>query len=419
VSLRDDLLQQRTAAREAGDAILTRAAEEGRDLTPDELAEHQAQVVAEREANDRIEEAHARELVELRAAQARRSNVLGREAIETARQFRSAIFARSPQPIEVYSSLDDEWPSDDPEFRSQVGPVRVHQRDLTKGTATQALGTDVYSRIVEHLIESSAVLAAGSTTITTSTGEDLVVPKSTAFVTSNLISEGGSITESDPTLATVTLKAYKYANFFQVTQELANDTPTNLLDFLARQAARSLAVSFGPHLITGTGSGQPQGIVTAASVGQTGPTGQGGGFGAQTTAGSGGDQLINLQGSLLEPYMNSPSAAWLMRNATATTIRLLRDGQSRYVFPLDGTRPTLLGAPLYRDPNVAAIATSAKSVVFGAMDRYFVRIVNGIRFERSDEFAFQNDLISFRCIIRLDGALVDTNAVKVFQGAAT
>jgi HK97 family phage major capsid protein len=246
-----------------------------------------------------------------------------------------------------------------------------------------------------------------------------VVPKSTAFVTSNLIAEAGSITESDPTLATVTLKAYKYSNFFQVTQELATDTPTNLLSFLARQASRSLAVSFGPHLITGTGTGQPTGIVTSASVGQTGPTTQGGGFGPQTTAGSGGDQLINLQGSLLEPYMNSTSAAWLMRNSTATTIRLLRDGQSRYVFPLDGSTPTLLGAPLYRDPNVAAIATSAKSVVFGAMDRYFVRIVNGIRFERSDEFAFQNDLISFRCVLRLDGALIDTNAVKVFQGAAT
>ena len=53
-------------------------------------------------------------------------------------------------------------------------------------------------------------------------------------------------------------------------------------------------------------------------------------------------------------------------------------------------------------------------IAFGAMDRYVIRIVNGIRFERSDEFRFQNDLTAFRCIIRLDSALIDTAAVKTF-----
>jgi HK97 family phage major capsid protein len=63
-----------------------------------------------------------------------------------------------------------------------------------------------------------------------------------------------------------------------------------------------------------------------------------------------------------------------------------------------------------------AAANAAEYIAFGAMDRYLIRIVNGIRFERSDEFRFQHDLIAFRCIIRLDGALIDTNAVKSFVG---
>ena len=58
-------------------------------------------------------------------------------------------------------------------------------------------------------------------------------------------------------------------------------------------------------------------------------------------------------------------------------------------------------------------------MIFGDISRYWVRIVDGVRFERSDDFAFQSDLVSFRCIVRLDGALVDLNATKVFQGAAT
>ena len=97
-------------------------------------------------------------------------------------------------------------------------------------------------------------MAAGATVMTTPTGENLVVPRSTGFVSSAIIAEGTTITESDPTLSTVTLGAYKYANYFEVSQELANDSPTNLLDFLARQAALSLglgATGFGNHLING------------------------------------------------------------------------------------------------------------------------------------------------------------------------
>ena len=72
------------------------------------------------------------------------------------------------------------------------------------------------------MVETSSLMRAGATVVTTDTGEDLVVPRSTGFVTTNIIAEGASITESDPTLSTVTLKAFKYANYFEVSQELAN-----------------------------------------------------------------------------------------------------------------------------------------------------------------------------------------------------
>lgn len=47
----------------------------------------------------------------------------------------------------------------------------------------------------------------------------------------------------------------------------------------------------------------------------------------------------------------------------------------------------------------------------------WVRVVNGIRFERSDDFNFDTDVVSFRCLIRGDGMLVDqSGAVKHFIG---
>jgi len=421
VALLDDLRARRADARTAADEILTRAAAESRDLAADELAAYQQQVVATREADDAIEVEHERLLAEARAAsRAGRGPTLNRQALDTARAFRSAIFAKNPQPIEVFAEdLADDWPDPVPEPLGRVGRVRVHTRDTLKSTATQALSTDVYTTIVQHLVDTSALMAAGATVVTTATGESLVIPKSTGFVTSAIIAEGASITESDPTLATVTLGAFKYSNYFEISQELATDTPTNLLDFLARQAALSLglgATGYGDDVINGTGSGQPRGLLLDAATGKTGPTGTTVSLGTQATAGMGTDCLWDLVGSLAEPY--ATRGAFLLRNASDVIIRKLKDSAGQPVQGL-GTRGQILGYPSYLDPFVPAMAANAESIAFGDMAKYFIRIVNGVRFERSDEFRFQDDLVAFRCILRLDGALVDTGAVKTFANSAT
>jgi hypothetical protein len=135
--------------------------------------------VAEREAADALETERDRQLAEVRAMATRgRQPTLTREAAETARAFRAAIFAKSPQPIEIYADeLADEWPDDVPEpVMGRAGRVRLHQRDTLKTTATQAMGVDVYGRIVQHMVETSSLMRAGATVVTTDTGEDLVVP---------------------------------------------------------------------------------------------------------------------------------------------------------------------------------------------------------------------------------------------------
>jgi HK97 family phage major capsid protein len=421
-NLLEELRAKRSQLRQSTDEVLTRASAEGRDLSPDEWVAYRAATSDLQQVQDRIEELRDQELAELRArVPAGRGSTLTRADQDLAKQFRSAIYSKNPAPIEVYSDLPDEWPDDAPEPQTRVGRVQVHtrqlqERDTLKSTATQAMGVNAYSRIVQHMVETSSLMAAGATVITTSTGEDLVIPKSTGFVSSAIIGEGASITESDPTLSTVTLKSFKYANFFQVSYELANDTPTNLLDFLARQAALSLGLGttgYGDDIINGAGTTEPRGLLTDAATGVTGPTGTGTTLGTQGTVNQGTDALWNLIGSVAEPYAQAPSAAFLMRNASDVIVRKLKDTTGQPVAGLT-TRGQILGYPSYVDPFMPAMANTAESIAFGDMSRYFIRIVNGVRFERSDEFAFQNDLVSFRCILRLDGALVDLGAVRTF-----
>jgi len=419
VTLPERVRERRDSARQAAAEILTRAANDGRDLTPDDLAEHQRHVDAEREAADELDRLRDEQIAELRAGSARAGGrpVLTRADADIARAFKSAIFAKNPAPIEFGTDLADEWPEDMPEVvHGRTGNVKIHTRDTLKSSAVQAMGVDAYSRIVEHMVETSSLMAAGATVVTTSTGEDLVVPKSTGYVSSAIIAEGSSITESDPTLSTTTLKAFGYKSFFQISSELANDTPTNLLDYLARAAGTALglgATGYGNDLINGVGTTAPRGLLLDAATGVTGPTGTGTTLGTQGTANQGTDALWNLIGSVAEPYSQTPSTAFLLRNASNIIVRKLRDTTGQ---PINGLtdRRSILGYPAYVDPFMPAMANAAESIAFGDMSRYMIRIVNGIRFERSDEYAFQSDLVSFRCIIRLDGALIDLGAVRTF-----
>src|SRR5215213_8543004 len=85
--LLDQLRDQRAAVRSTQDGILTRAATEQRDLTPEELAEHTARSVEARELDDRIEQLLADQVAELRAASTRTaSQDVPREPVLTREQ---------------------------------------------------------------------------------------------------------------------------------------------------------------------------------------------------------------------------------------------------------------------------------------------------------------------------------------------
>ena len=104
-------------------------------------------------------------------------------------------------------------------------------------------------------------------------------------------------------------------------------------------------------------------------------------------------------------------------------IRKIKDQQGQYLWAPSlqvGQPDTLLGKPVYTDPNIAGVGLGAKSVLFGDLSAYYVRFAGGVRFERSDDFDFDHDLVTFRALLRADGLLADqTGAVKYFAGGAS
>lgn len=308
-----------------------------------------------------------------------------------------------------------------------AGPMGAREfRTLGKGTAFSSSATvpiTFYDRLMAHLIEVSGVLQAGCTVLRTDSGEQIQVPKTTSHSTAALTAETGSLPTSDPAFSQAALLAYKYGHLIQVSRELIDDTGVDLEGYLAMQAGRALGNAFGADAITGSGSSKPTGVLNNSTLGVTGPTGVSGSFGAQSAAGSGGDTLIDLFYSVIAPYRASSSCAWLVKDSTMGAIRKLKDSTGQYVYQpalVAGTPDMLLSKPIYTDPFVPATALSAKSVIFGDWSQFFVRFAGGVRFERSDEYAFASDLVTFRAVLRADSILVDqTGAIKHFAGAAT
>jgi HK97 family phage major capsid protein len=303
--------------------------------------------------------------------------------------------------------------------RAAEGPINYRTLTTVGAGSSSIIPTDFYDQLIAHLIEVSGVMQCGPTVLNTGGGETLQVPKTTAHsfasTTGAAATQAQPLPTSDPAFSMQTLSAYKYGILLQVARELIDDTAVDLLGYLAMQAGRALGNNFGNDLVNGSGAGAPSGILTGATVGVTGgTTGQGG---SPTYA-----NLIDLEYSVIAPYRQSRSCYWLAADKTIGGFRKIVDSTGRPVWEPSavlGSPDLLLGKPLVADPFMPAVAVSALTVAFGDFSQYFVRLVGGVRFERSDDFAFGSDVVTFRAILRGDGTLVDrTGAIKVYKGAS-
>lgn len=405
----DQLRAQHAEANTRAKALLDKAISEKRDLTPTEEREFTAlrENLEGLAATIRTEEARAAEDRAISDAYARLGSTRRHQATDeaTVGAFRSMLLEGNPKPIELRD--------DNPRMLSQPG---LERRDLSTSGPSNFTPVSFYQQIWEHAVDASAVLQAGATVLTTDAGEDMRIPRSTALSTASIIAEGDPISESDPTLSTVTMKAYKYAILVQVSTELLTDSSVDLQGYLARETGQAIGLALGNHFINGTGTGQPRGVLADTTAGVVGPTGTATSLGTQATAGQGTDLLNELFGSVAEPYAMSSAAAFLLRNASLTKVKNLKTSAGE---PVGSSFVASSAAPFFADAYVPAMAANAKSILFGDWSRYVVRLVNGLRFERSDHFAFSEDKVTFRAILRADGALVNTDAIKHFANGAS
>lgn len=295
----------------------------------------------------------------------------------------------------------------------------------TMSTTTGSQGgftvdSEVATSVIDRLREFGGMRSV-ATVISTSGFGAMSFPTSDGTTeVGEIVAENATAADQNISFGTVGLPVFKYSSrTVAVPFELLQDSGVDIEAFVQSRLVTRLGQITNQHYSTGTGTGQPNGIATAATVGVTAANGT-----TQVTAVT-YDSLVDLQHSVDPAYR--AAAGWMFNDTTLRQIRKIRDGQSRPIFVpgyesgMPGGAPDrLLGDPITVNQDIANMAASARSILYGDFSGYYIRDVMALEMFRFTDSAFtRNGQVGFLAWMRTGGNLIDANKVRVFVNAAS
>lgn len=227
-----------------------------------------------------------------------------------------------------------------------------------------------------------------------------------------ILAENTQVSEQDVTIGQKTLSAYMYTSkLVRVSLQLLQDSAFDVEVWLPRKLGERIGRILNTHFTTGTGSSQPLGIQTNATVGITGAT-------SATPVVAYGN-ILSLVYSIDPAYRNAGRAKFMMNDATIGAIRGLLDSQNRPLWEPSiqvGQPDALLGYPIIPNNDMPVMAADAKSILFGDFFAgYVARLVTGVQSIRLDERYADYLQVGFLAFQRADGTTQDATAYKAYK----
>jgi HK97 family phage major capsid protein len=412
------LVEQRNAAWEQMKETMDFADSEGRPLTAEEREKYERIEATFDEKDAEIQLRQRHEQNEARASKVDRTGVVPPGDPEDKSD--AEVYAEAFQ-IFVQNGMTDL----DPEQRKAIrsGFVKADPKEIRAaagigtGSAGGYLVPQGFRQTIVEKQKAYGAVQSVATVLETTTGNPLPWP--TNDDTSNvgaLLAENTAASEQDITLGTAQLGAYKYTSkLVRVSIEFLQDV--DWLDaegFLQRKFAERLGRIHNQHLTTGTGTAQPQGVVTGAVSGVT----------AAAVAAFTADELIDLQHSVDPAYRNERSR-FMFSDTALKLARKLKDSQNRYLFQPGGVAgtaagvpDTIAGSPYVVNQDMAVPATGVKSILYGDFEAgYVVRLVKAFELIRLEERFAEFGQVAFIAFDRLDGLVQDNSAYKALTQA--
>jgi HK97 family phage major capsid protein len=305
-------------------------------------------------------------------------------------------------------------------LRHGFGALTAEERSMVqkRGTATQVVGTDSLGGYLVPKEFSNELDVATAFTgeverlakkLNTAGGGLLDYPTLNDTATdAGLISEASAVTVQDMTFGNAQLSAYNYSSLVKVSQQLLQDSAFNLDSFLVEAMGERIARATNAAFTTGSGSSQPQGIVTGSAAGKT----------AASATAITADEILDLIYSVDASYRNKASFGLMAHDNVIAAIRALGLGSSNdfpvFIPSMEMGQPDrVFGVPVYVNNDMASsIATGAKTIVAADFSKFVVRNAGGVQMLRLNE-RFADELeVGFVSWKRSDSKVLDTRAIK-------
>jgi len=274
---------------------------------------------------------------------------------------------------------------------------------------------DAAMREVEIALLAYGAIRQVATILRTDTGGPLPIP--TVNDTTNvgaLIAENTTVNTQDVTFSQLVLDAWKYTSkAVLVSVELMQDNSVNLPQLLGQLLGERLGRITNTHFTTGTGTGNPNGVVTAATFAQATT-------GAANMTSISYANLIALYHSVDPAYRNN--AKFMMNDNSISKIKLMVDSNQRPLWLpglVDRAPDTILGAPYVINQDMASMTATAKSILFGDFSKYLIRDVRDMTLLRLDERYAEFLQVAFLAFMRTDGDLLNagTTPLRGYQNS--
>ena len=322
------IMEKRDELQQKMDSLVSKADQETRAMTDEEVAEFDA---AEKEIRA-IDETIARD-----------------------------ERARSAEKKTVPTAMEERAAAEEREFADyvmgKITEMRAGEQNMTMSNNGAIIPTTIANRIIKAVKDRCPILARA--TIYNVKGT-LKVPvwgkaNTTHDIAVGYQTEFTEITADSGKFTSVDLGGYLAGALTLIGKRGENNGSFSVVDFIVNQMAEEIAFWIEGQLLIGTGSNAAQGATNTTTV-----------LTAASSTAITADELIDLQAKIKQAYQ--VNACWIMNPGTFTAIKKLKDGNNRYLLQDDVTGEfpfRLLGKPVFLSDNMPAIAAGAKAVLYG------------------------------------------------------
>jgi HK97 family phage major capsid protein len=260
------------------------------------------------------------------------------------------------------------------------------------------------------------------TILPTDTGAPLPFPTSNdVTVEGELVSENAQVTGQDVSIGQIMFGSFKGSTkLVKISLELLEDSAFDLQAFLTRTFAERQGRLINRLCTVGSGSNEPNGVVTAAVAGNLKVMAVGAGTNDGTSGANtiGSDDLTALEHKVDVLYR--PGARYMMHDSTLRSIKQIKDKYGRPLWQpgvAEKAPDTINGYEYAINNSMDSLQSSASSptvtkntVLFGALQKYVVRRVKSLSVLRLSERYADFGQVGFLGFFRFDGNLLDAGS---------